>query len=104
MNVLKEQEELLENIKQKLKSKDVNEIKFTDYRLANALLEKETLDLQAIINILGERPFAPKSNFKAYLEYKRMHDHDEKKPEDKNEGDDNNEGKNENKKPQEQVA
>jgi len=42
-----------------------------NYRLAEALLEKETLDLQAIIEILGERPFPPKSNFKAYLEYKR---------------------------------
>jgi len=40
-------------------------------KLAEALLEKETLDLQAIIEILGERPFPPKSNFKAYLEYKR---------------------------------
>lgn len=34
------------------------------------MLEKETLDLTSIIEILGQRPFAPKSNFKAYLEYK----------------------------------
>jgi len=40
-------------------------------RLSAGLLEKETLDLNAIIGILGERPFAPKSNFKAYLENKR---------------------------------
>jgi len=39
-------------------------------KLSNTLLEKETLDLTAIIEILGQRPFAPKSNFKAYLEYK----------------------------------
>jgi len=39
--------------------------------LSQALLEKETLDLQSIIEILGERPFAPKSNYKAYLEYKK---------------------------------
>jgi len=35
------------------------------------LLEKETLDLRAIIDILGERPFEPKSNFKAYMEVKK---------------------------------
>jgi AFG3 family protein len=39
--------------------------------LANALLEKETLDLQKIIDILGERPFEPRSNYKAYLDLKR---------------------------------
>src|SRR5262249_9645307 len=43
-------------------------------KLSEALLARETLDLKAIIEILGERPYAPKSNFKAYLEYK-----DEKK-------------------------
>jgi AFG3 family protein len=41
-------------------------------KLAKTLLEKETLDLQAIVNILGERPFAPKSNFKAYLDIKKQ--------------------------------
>jgi len=40
-------------------------------KLSAALLEKETLDLQTIIEILGERPYAAKSNFKAYLEYKK---------------------------------
>lgn len=35
------------------------------------MLEKETLDLRKIIEVLGERPFAPKSNFKAYLESKK---------------------------------
>lgn len=39
--------------------------------LAKALLEKETLDLQKIIAILGERPFPPKSNYKAYLDIKK---------------------------------
>lgn len=39
--------------------------------MSGALLEKETLDLQTIIELLGERPFPPKSNFKAYLEYKK---------------------------------
>lgn len=38
------------------------------------MLEKETLDLQKIVNILGERPFAPKSNYKAYLDIKRIQD------------------------------
>lgn len=47
-------------------------------RLANALLEKETLDLRAIIEILGERPFPPKSNFKAYLESKSSQDQEQK--------------------------
>lgn len=37
-------------------------------KLAEKLLEKETLDLKQINGVLGERPFPPKSNFKAYLE------------------------------------
>ncbi|CAK66416.1 unnamed protein product (macronuclear) [Paramecium tetraurelia] len=41
------------------------------FRLASTLLEKETLDLQKIIEVLGERPFPPKSNYKAYLEIKK---------------------------------
>eukprot|EP01016_Furgasonia_blochmanni_P035642 TRINITY_DN396_c0_g2_i5.p1 TRINITY_DN396_c0_g2~~TRINITY_DN396_c0_g2_i5.p1 ORF type:complete len:564 (-),score=141.08 TRINITY_DN396_c0_g2_i5:53-1744(-) len=40
-------------------------------KLSDALLEKETLDLRSIVDILGERPFPPKSNYKAYLEVKR---------------------------------
>lgn len=36
-------------------------------KLSEALLEKESLDLTKLIEILGERPFPPKSNFKAYL-------------------------------------
>ncbi len=36
--------------------------------LSNRLLEKETIDLIEITKILGPRPFAPKSTFKAYLE------------------------------------
>lgn len=40
-------------------------------KLSTTLLEKETLDLQALVNLLGERPFAPKSNYKAYLDLKR---------------------------------
>ena len=31
-------------------------------------MKKETLDLNDIIKILGERPFPIKSNFKKYLE------------------------------------
>lgn len=53
------------------------------FRLANALLEKETLDLRAIIEILGERPFPPKSNFKAYLESKSSQDKEQKEKEEK---------------------
>eukprot|EP01017_Pseudomicrothorax_dubius_P003204 TRINITY_DN103_c0_g1_i2.p1 TRINITY_DN103_c0_g1~~TRINITY_DN103_c0_g1_i2.p1 ORF type:complete len:824 (-),score=282.95 TRINITY_DN103_c0_g1_i2:39-2471(-) len=40
-------------------------------KLSSTLLEKETLDLTAIVDILGERPFPPRSNFKAYLDVKR---------------------------------
>lgn len=39
-------------------------------RLAKKLIEKETLDLDDIVSILGERPFPIKSNFKAYLDSK----------------------------------
>lgn len=45
-------------------------IKIID-RLATKLIEKETLDLNAIIEILGNRPFEAKANFKAYLETKK---------------------------------
>jgi AFG3 family protein len=37
-------------------------------KLSDRLLEKETLDLIEIVNILGQRPFTPKSSFKAFLE------------------------------------
>ncbi|CAD8194275.1 unnamed protein product [Paramecium octaurelia] len=40
-------------------------------KLATSLLDKETLDLQKIIEVLGERPFPPRSNYKAYLEIKK---------------------------------
>ena len=49
--------------------------------MATVLLEKETLDLRAIITILGNRPFAAKSNFKAYLESKNTQDIEIKNPE-----------------------
>ena len=38
--------------------------------LAEALIERETLDLKDIVEILGERPFPAKSNYKAYLDTK----------------------------------
>lgn len=44
--------------------------------LSDALLQKETLDLKNIVEILGERPFETKSNFKAYLETKKEIDID----------------------------
>ena len=37
-------------------------------QLSDTLLEKETIDLNMITEILGPRPFPPKANFKAYLE------------------------------------
>lgn len=37
-------------------------------KLSDRLLEKETLDLIEIVNILGQRPFQPKSSFKAFLD------------------------------------
>lgn len=36
--------------------------------LAKKLLAKKTLELKDIEGVLGKRPFAPKSSFKAYLE------------------------------------
>eukprot|EP01017_Pseudomicrothorax_dubius_P040594 TRINITY_DN6373_c0_g1_i2.p2 TRINITY_DN6373_c0_g1~~TRINITY_DN6373_c0_g1_i2.p2 ORF type:complete len:369 (-),score=131.32 TRINITY_DN6373_c0_g1_i2:1463-2470(-) len=38
------------------------------HKLSDELLAKETLDLQALVDVLGERPFQPKGNYKAYLE------------------------------------
>jgi hypothetical protein len=38
-----------------------------DFRLAEALLEKETLNLPQIIAILGERPFPMRETMKDYL-------------------------------------
>lgn len=35
--------------------------------LSETLLKEETLDLKRITEIIGERPFEPKSNFKEYL-------------------------------------
>ncbi len=40
--------------------------------LSDNLLEKETLDLKDIIDILGERPFEPKENYKAYIDAKEI--------------------------------
>lgn len=36
--------------------------------LSDLLLEKETIDLKQIVSVLGERPFQPKENYRAYLE------------------------------------
>jgi hypothetical protein len=43
----------------------VNHVKF---RLAERLLEKETIGLPDIVEILGPRPFAHKQNLLDYLE------------------------------------
>lgn len=40
--------------------------------LSDALLEKETLDLNDIVGILGERPFEPKENYKSYISAKEI--------------------------------
>jgi len=63
-------------------------------RLSAALLEKETLDLQTIVELLGERPYAAKSNFKAYLEYKKKEEKfkEEAKEEGGQDGNDGNNG------------
>ena len=56
--------------------------------MSAALLEKETLDLQAITEILGERPFLPKSHVKEYLKIKKEMDEEKHKspsPEDSQE-------------------
>ena len=42
-------------------------------------MEKETLDLNAIMKILGERPFPSKSNFKDYLETKMVLEEEKEK-------------------------
>lgn len=47
-------------------------------KLSNRLLEKETLDLTQIIEILGPRPFAPKSSFKAFLDEVQKQDEEKK--------------------------
>lgn len=39
--------------------------------MSKALLERETLDLQQIVAVLGERPFEPRANFKAYLDTRK---------------------------------
>lgn len=41
-------------------------------KLSEVLLKKESLDLHDIVGVLGERPFAPKSNYKAYLELRKV--------------------------------
>jgi AFG3 family protein len=68
--------------------------------LAASLLEKETLDLQQIVSILGERPFAPKSNYKAYLEDRKKMDEDiesdKKQEEEKNDHKDDDDHENTN--------
>lgn len=43
-----------------------------DGSLSNALLQHQTLDLNAIVAILGERPFKPKPSFQAYLDTKHQ--------------------------------
>ena len=35
--------------------------------MAKALIQHESLDLQQIVEILGERPFPPNETFSAYL-------------------------------------
>lgn len=39
-------------------------------KLSQALLEKETLDLNEIVKVLGERPFEVSENFREYLKVK----------------------------------
>jgi AFG3 family protein len=46
----------------------VKEKKHLIKNLSDLLLEKETVDLKQIVSVLGERPFAAKENYKAYLE------------------------------------
>lgn len=41
-------------------------------QLSDLLLEKETIDLKQIVEVLGERPFEAKSTYKAYLEEVRI--------------------------------
>eukprot|EP01017_Pseudomicrothorax_dubius_P045239 TRINITY_DN7797_c0_g1_i10.p1 TRINITY_DN7797_c0_g1~~TRINITY_DN7797_c0_g1_i10.p1 ORF type:complete len:273 (-),score=85.41 TRINITY_DN7797_c0_g1_i10:170-931(-) len=64
--------------------------------LSNALLEKETLDLSAIVKILGQRPFKPKANFKAYLESKQK--------DEENKSEEQNSEKNQQQTPEQQTA
>jgi len=49
------------------------------------------LDLQTIVEILGERPYPPKSNFKAYLEYKNKEEKFAKEMEEVRKEDENDE-------------
>eukprot|EP01016_Furgasonia_blochmanni_P045488 TRINITY_DN6426_c0_g1_i10.p1 TRINITY_DN6426_c0_g1~~TRINITY_DN6426_c0_g1_i10.p1 ORF type:complete len:197 (+),score=58.13 TRINITY_DN6426_c0_g1_i10:64-654(+) len=72
-------------------------------QLSDTLLVKETLDLRAIVDILGDRPFAPKSNYKAYLEVKRA-DEEEKSQSGEAEKEKEGEGSPSEKKPQAQQV
>ncbi|EGR30515.1 hypothetical protein IMG5_130290, partial [Ichthyophthirius multifiliis] len=49
--------------------------------LSDNLLKKKTLDLKQITEILGERPFKAKSNYKAYLDQQKQDDVDKKEEE-----------------------
>lgn len=52
----------------KKKTMDLIKERETEIRdLSEALLAEETLDLKRITELIGERPFEPKSNFKEYL-------------------------------------
>jgi AFG3 family protein len=46
----------------------ITEKKVLIQKLSDRLLEKETIDLNEILKVLGPRPFEPKSSFKAFLE------------------------------------
>ncbi len=50
------------------------------YSLSESLLEKETLDLKQIIQILGQRPFVAKQNFRDYLDTKEELDSHKEQP------------------------
>ncbi|CAD8111866.1 unnamed protein product [Paramecium primaurelia] len=62
--------QIIEDQTQRTRSLLREKKEFVD-NLATRLLEKETLDLQKIIEVLGERPFPPRSNYKVYLEIKK---------------------------------
>lgn len=51
-------------------SKLLQEKKTLVSELAEKLLDKESLSLKDIVEVLGERPFAPRDNYRAFLEAK----------------------------------
>ena len=63
----KECKEIIQNASKECR-KIIKEKKDLIQKMSDLLLEKNTIDLNDIIGVLGQRPFEPKKSFKSYLE------------------------------------